>query len=142
MKLKDIKVPKSFLKTIPRSKKIISISKYYNKFGTLDKPITIDKDGNLKDGYARYVVAKHMGMTDVPVEYVSKIYILACHKSDGKRYWWQVQEKDEDMFVKKVNVGDNVLVDTKKGEMDVCVVKIKRTNQPPIDKKIKYVIGF
>ena len=62
-----IKIPKSFKRTRPREEKLDKVRNYFDEWGKLDKPITIDDDYMLVDGYSRYVVAKEKGMKLVPV---------------------------------------------------------------------------
>ena len=144
MKLKSIIVPKNFLTTMPRQAKLDAITKYYKKHGTLDKPITVNKNGVLLDGYARYIVANTVKMEDVPVviKPENSIYVAAVHSRKSKRYWWKVKKSDEKGFVNKVHIGSKILVDTKKGNVDAYVVDIKVLEEPPIDNMIKYVVEY
>ena len=146
MKLTDIVVPNCFLNTTPRASKLIEINKYYNKFGQLDKPIVINKDGMLLDGYARYIVAIRMGLTDVPVVIGKKkqksVYVSAAHKRNCKRYWWKVRKGDEEEFLSKIRIGSPIMVDTKKGVLKVFVTSISIDKRPPVSGEIKYVVKF
>lgn len=65
--IEDIKIPKPFKKTRPREEKLDKVRNYFDEWGKLDKPITIDDDYMLVDGYSRYVVAKEKGLKLVPV---------------------------------------------------------------------------
>jgi len=68
--LKSIIVPEEFLKTRPNAQKNQIVIDFVKTNGHLDEPITIDKSTmTLVDGYRRYVVAKQLKMTKVPVNY-------------------------------------------------------------------------
>lgn len=144
MQLKDIKIPQTFMNTQPSSTKLIDCANYYKKFGQLDKPITIDANCTLVDGYVRYLVAKKMGLTEVPVKLLTdeRIYVTAKHTDVGKEYWWIVKRKDEARFSKRIKVGDKVLVHTKKGNCPVTITNIVVSDVPPIDQRIKAILKF
>ena len=144
MRLTDIKVPDAFKKTQPSSTKLITCANYYKKFGQLDKPITIDTNGYLVDGYVRYVVAKRMGLNEVPVKFLTdkRIYVMAKHTDVGKEYWWVVNKKDEEKFAERIKVGDKILVNTKQGKCQVTITHIVTKDVPPIDRAIKTIVKF
>ena len=144
MQLTDIKIPNSFLKTQPNDTKLMACAKYYNKFGQLDKPITVNGNGYLVDGYVRYLVAKSMGMKEVPTKLIAeeRIYVMGRHKDVGKKYWWVVKKKDEVNFINHINVGDKIIVNTKKGQCPAIVAHIVTRDTPPINQKIKTVASF
>ena len=144
MKLSEIKIPKCFAKTQPSPTKLVNCAAYCRKFGTLDKPITINKDKVLVDGYVRYLVAKKLHMDDVPVvnQRPVRIYVKGKHNPDGKDYWWIVKKKDENKFIEKSHVGDHILVDTKKGERIIVITDISLRDKSPTDKKLKMVVQF
>lgn len=143
MKLKDIVIPKDFQLKSPRIGKLIECARYFQKFGALDKPITVNKQGILMDGYVRYIVAKKMGLEEVPtIINEAGVYVLAHHAVKGKRYWWKVKSKDERKFIDKVYKGDRILVNTKKGLCTVTVTNVKVCKTPKIRKTIKMVEKF
>lgn len=143
MRITDIKVPSIFLNTPPNSKKIKKCKDYYNEHGEFDKPITISKNGILVDGYARYVAAKELGVTECPVyKQDIRLYVKGRHSVPGKMYWWMVKKQDEEAFIKKVNVGDSIFVNTKKGICPIIVTSIKARENAPIHKRIKTVVKF
>lgn len=145
MKLKDIVIPKLFLDSPPKEEKIKEVTDYYKKHGKLDKPIIIDKNGTLVDGYVRYLVANNEGLEDPLILYTTdkRLYIKAVHSSNrnAKRYWWRVRKCDEEEFLSKVKRGDPVLVHTKKGDAVAYVKSIKALYVPP-KSGIKTVIKF
>lgn len=54
----DIIVTEAFLQTQPKQSKLNRIREYYSEYGSVDKPITLNKNNVLIDGYMRYVVLK------------------------------------------------------------------------------------
>lgn len=144
MKLKDIIIPKKFTRTIPNPTKLAACEKYYKKYGELDKPITVDANSHLVDGYIRYLVVQKMGLTEVPIKLMAHehIYVMAKHTDMGKEYWWKVKVKDEKEFTKRINIGDKVVVNTKKGNCPVTITHIVVRDIPPIDQRIKTVASF
>ena len=145
MKLSDIIIPYDFKTTEPKDYKLIACMKYYNKFGRLDKPITVNVDNYLVDGYARYLTAKAVGMEDVPVKRVvgdCKVYVKAQHCTGGKCYWWMVRKNDVSAFLEKVKEDDQIVVDTRKGLSTVTVNEIVVKPSPPVNRKIKTVVKF
>lgn len=144
MKLSDIKVPRSFKKTPPSPTKLIKCIEYYNEHGELDKPITIDKNNTLVNGYVRYLTAQRMKIEDVPVIYQVDldVYVRGKHKDIGKSYWWKVKPKDKVHFIEKSHIGDHILVDTKKGERVIIIDDIVFRDQPPLPIKLRSVVQF
>lgn len=68
----DIKIPQSFRDCPPKPYKISNALNYYRENGVLDKSITIDENGVLKNGYARYVASKIMKFNVIPVKLKSR----------------------------------------------------------------------
>lgn len=62
----DIIVPDEFIKHPPKENKTRNIERYYRRNGVWDKPIILGKGNVLRDGYARYLVAKKLGLEEVP----------------------------------------------------------------------------
>lgn len=67
----DIFVPENFAKSKPRDWKIRRVRDRLGDKKKLDKPITINQDHYIVDGYTRYLVAKEIGMGYVPVRWVN-----------------------------------------------------------------------
>lgn len=63
----EITIPKKFTKTPPREAKINDIIKYYKANNMFDANIVINSEGLLLDGYARFLAAQKLNMTQVPV---------------------------------------------------------------------------
>ena len=71
--LNEIIIPEQFLKTPPKRAKIEETIAYYKTHGKLEKPITVNRGTlTLTDGYKRYVTAKELGLTEVPVQFIGK----------------------------------------------------------------------
>jgi len=71
--LSEIIIPEQFLKTPPKRAKIEETIAYYKTHGKLEKPITVNRGTlTLTDGYKRYVTAKELGLTEVPVQFIGK----------------------------------------------------------------------
>ena len=141
MKITDIKIPKSFLKTPPRERKIVSAAEYYNQYGQLKKPIVITANNYLVDGYARYLAAQRLGLTDVPVDVKGRLYISGVHKKGGKEYWWTIDSKSKNDLVNHIELGSRIIVDTKKGE-EVAYVTGMTYRKPSITGNLRSVLDW
>jgi hypothetical protein len=69
--LSEIYVPEHFAKSTPRDWKIQRVKDRLGAKKKLDKPITINKDHYIVDGYTRYLVAREIGMQYVPVMWIN-----------------------------------------------------------------------
>lgn len=67
IRLNKIKILNDFKKTPPKEYKIQDAIQNYKIKGKFDKPITINKDKVLIDGYARYLAAVSLGLKQVEV---------------------------------------------------------------------------
>ena len=65
----DIIIPDYMAKTTPTEWKMQRVIDRLGDKQKLDKPITLDHDHYLVDGYTRYLVAKQFGMKYVPVNW-------------------------------------------------------------------------
>lgn len=65
-----IKIPDEFANHPPRPEKVQQKIDYYNEYGQFRRKLRIDKTGILYDGYATYLAAKQLGLTQVPVKCV------------------------------------------------------------------------
>lgn len=153
IKLSDVKISNMFKNSPPNERKMNRIRHNYIKYGVQDKPIVLDKDGFLVDGYARYLVLREFGEEYAKCVHknneIKKIpnykraptyYIYGLHSGCDKEFVWRIPRTRIDEFVGKVIPGDSVLVNTKNGTRSIAVTKIELLNKPPIDKRIKKVI--
>lgn len=67
--LSEIYVPENFAKSKPHNWKIQRVRDRLGDKKKLDKPITIDHNHYICDGYTRYLVAKELGIKYVPVRW-------------------------------------------------------------------------
>lgn len=88
MDIKKIKIPSNFKYVSP--KKVVYAKDYISKYGVPDKHITVNQDGYLVDGYARYEAYKQLKHTYVPVETVSTMYAICKHDGNNKKYYWKI----------------------------------------------------
>lgn len=73
MKISDIIIMPSFLRTKPQQWKLDMVRDYYRDHGTTDVDIVVLPNGTLVDGYIRYLVLKENGVDEVDVK-VSESY--------------------------------------------------------------------
>lgn len=153
IKLQNIKIMHSFELTPPSDRKMNYVRKQYLKTGIQDKPIVLNEDGYLTDGYARYLMLKEFGVEFV--NYIRKktvtksipsykqmptYYIYGIHSHCKNEFVWRVPSAKIDEFIGKILPGDTVLVGTKNGTKSITVTRIELLDKPPIDKCIKKVI--
>lgn len=71
-------IPRDFINHPPKKEKVDRVICFYNYYGIFDSPITIklDAKGNkiLKDGYARYIAAKKLGVTQIPYKIIGGVH--------------------------------------------------------------------
>lgn len=65
-----IKIPNEFVNHPPRPEKVQQKIDYYNEYGQFKRKLRIDRTGMLYDGYATYLAAQQLGLTQVPVKCV------------------------------------------------------------------------
>lgn len=148
----EIVVPDSLLNSLPKQKKIDYVRNYYEQHNNLDKPVVI-QNGILVDNYIRYLVAKEVGMTEIP--YLTKeeyqetfacdksvvTYITGKFEHCKKEYTWKVTRDIH------FEIGDKALVKSGKKVAIVTVAKVFTSDNPAllrhkvVLKKIKYNKG-
>lgn len=69
--LSEIHAPEHFAKSTPRDWKIQRVKDRLGAKKKLDKPITINQEHYIVDGYTRYLVAKEIGIRYVPVRWIN-----------------------------------------------------------------------
>lgn len=143
-----IKIPKLFLENTP------SQSKLDKKRRQLDsgkfKPIRINSDMKLKDGYAIYLVMKERGFRQVPVVEVDSngcipkykrdktTYIVGHHPYNHNKYVWRVSNRTK--CAHNLDVGKKAVVKTSGGARLVLIDKVYTSDKPDTDRPIKEVI--
>lgn len=56
--LTDIVINEPFASSKPRNGKLDRIRKYYEEYGSIDRPLIVNHNNILLDGYIRYLVLK------------------------------------------------------------------------------------
>ena len=96
MNIEDIKISDQFLASHPSPEKMERFEKYWLLTNHQDKPIVLDKNGYLVDGYIRYLIMKRNGAKTVQTVYKGQpgALIKGVHINyDGigtKEYIWRV----------------------------------------------------
>lgn len=138
IKLDDIKISRSFLRTHPSESKIQAVEKYYKRHRKVDKNIIIDDNNVLVDGYIRYLVLKAHGQRYTrQYNYSIQTYVYGKHSENGKEFVWKLTKNTKN--ADNLLVGCKAKVRTKWGIKPITVTKIKESNKPPIKGNIKVV---
>lgn len=160
IKLSEIKISSAFANTTPSPHKIHKYRESYREnCHRQEKPIVIDKNNYLRDGYIQYLILKEDGVDEamiirknkyknnkisrkIPAYKNSKTtYIYGIHPEDKlkkERVWrvpntWIGWEKD-------LLPGDNIIVDTKYGIRTIVITRIEWLDKPPVDYVIRRVV--
>lgn len=135
MNIEDIKISDQFLHTTPSPEKMERFEKYWLMTNHQDKPIVVNKNGYLVDGYIRYLIMKRNGATQVrivrknqPVALIKGVHIHA-NGTTSKEYTWEIRRnKNWKSFLENLKVGDLVMCATKYGYSPVKVTRIQTEN--------------
>ena len=70
--LEQIAIPDAFQRTSPNAQRTAELQMQVQKWGQLDEPVVVERTVEppgylLKDGYRRYLIARQLGWTTVPV---------------------------------------------------------------------------
>ena len=117
----NIKILPWFKATSPALEKMEQKERYYLENGKLESKIIVDEAGNLIDGYTSYLLAVKYGLRYVSVKYGQRQIVMAAHKPGGKLYVWELPGS----LTGKVQVGDKVVVRTRKGCTAVKVAEVQ-----------------
>jgi hypothetical protein len=98
--IEDIKIPEAFAQTTPRMEKVEKAKAFYGVTRQFDKPVLIDRNGYIFDGYARFVAAKELGLDKVPVVQVVP-FKKKADKPTNKYESMSNAQLDLEMCVKK-----------------------------------------
>lgn len=127
--LDKIIIPESFKKTNPRREKLNTIKEYLSEYGEFDKPVVLD-GYLLKDGYARYVAAKELGIKEIECENIGS-YDRICtgkFKEKGKEYTWKIPKRIN------IKIGDTILVENRNKTYAVKVSSVSKLTNPEMLK--------
>ena len=81
VKLSDIIINEPFASHAPKIGKLNRIREYYKEYGYVDKPLTVNRNNILLDGYIRYLVLKENNVMYAKVKVVK--YIPKKKKGDN-----------------------------------------------------------
>lgn len=150
MRLDDIKIRDSFVNSKPNEEKMQMKTVEYNNSGKL-KPIIVDENNVLIDGYISYLILKQFEIENTRVivkekynlkKFINKptYYVYGIHKTSGKEYSWFIPSGCVDSFIRKALPGDKVLVNTRNGNKKVTITRIVLLDNPPVKHRIRKVI--
>ena len=122
VKLSDVIISDRFQKTKCSVEKIDIAVAYVREHNTISKPIVLDKHNVLVDGYSRYLAAKYVGLTEIPVEYMGVEAVYGKFYGNDKMFCWL---NPKGIAVKK---GDFLLVENRNGFSVVKAEEIGKTD--------------
>lgn len=159
--IEDIKVGAAFAASLPSKRKMQKYRKAYcsikmgfacAEYGIVQiKPIILNKNMQIVDGYIQYLVLKENDETeavclvtnfvahDTSTEY---LYIYGKHvqNENSKIYVWRIPINYEwDKFIKNLKIGDFIFCNTKYGKDLIEVMEIERLRKAPTSKHTKGV---
>ena len=153
IKLDEIIIPKSFLQSNPSKTKMERCRNKWRKYNKQPKPLIVDKDNVLVDGYIQYLILKELGYEEgnYLVRNESKkeknsyrdtvtTYVFGKHLNSNctKEFIWRIP-KSWTWFAQNVQVGDSILCQTKFGIAPVIVTNVKVRDKCPVDFRVKKV---
>lgn len=165
MKLSDIRIKRSFENSIPNDYKIAQCREYWKQHHLYNHDIIVKNNGFLVDGYIQYLVLKANGVEDVTVKdfdrkvYNAKssarknnkkkvksyrdietLYIFGIHPRGTKERVWRVPNKFQKEWEDILNVGDAVMVKTRRGNAPIRITRIERLSECPVNIPVKRVV--
>lgn len=158
IKLSEIKVTNAFENTTPNPGKVQRYREYYNENGKQSKPILLDYNNVLRDGYIQYLILKENGVEEAIIIRKKKYkrlhdrkvvpsyrksettYIFGTHPNSNctKEFCWRVP-KSWGKWADNIEVGDTVLCQTKFGFSPVVVSRVETLGECPIELRVKRV---
>jgi hypothetical protein len=115
---------------------------FYRRTNKLDKPIVLDQNNLLVDGYIRYLVLleNNIEATEVKVLYYNQdvTYVFGKHPGRDKEYVWKMSPKATKSEIP--SVGQTILVQTKYGLRTAFVTRIETLSAPPRNEKIRMAL--
>ena len=134
--LKDIIISEDFKQNTPAASKLAKVHRYFSDRGELPVEIVINNDNVLIDGYCTYLLAKELGLVEVPVKRGYIELIEAYHKKGQQLYCWRVPEK----LLGRIVPGSKCIVATAKGLRRVRVVNILQQQYPTQTPRLRNVL--
>lgn len=151
VKLKEIKIRPSFSCSVPNAKKVELYTTKYIQTCKQVKPILIDKNEYLLDGYIQYLILKAFNVEDAEVIVKDEretityrnsqtTYVFGYHLNDRhkKEFVWRVPASWTD-WINNVKIGDVIYCNTRYGCKKVAVNRIEALSIPPVDVCIRKV---
>lgn len=136
----DIKIPEYF--SPPNDEKYREKEHVYIQNGYL-RPIVLDYNNVLIDGYISYLILKHYGIKEtdciIPNDDETAIYIKGSHPNSNKEYIWMVPRRLIHKFTNKISPGDRVFCYSNKR---VAPVIVKSIFNAPRNNKYSQVAGI
>lgn len=146
--LKNIIIPRKFIKSTPSESKMDTVRVNYFSGVNIENDIVVDENMKLIDGYIRYLVLKenNIVLADVSVKEKNDIsyrnipttYIFGKHNQDGKTYVWRIVKSTKNLAY--LNVGNVAEVDTRYGRKRVIIDDIKVLDKCPVEYPVKKVL--
>lgn len=152
IKLSDIIITEEFANSHPSEEKIQKYEKQFVENGKQVKPIVLNKNNVLIDGYIQYLILKENGFEEVEYikcnrkncnnyKYEKTIYIFGKHPNCNKEYVWRIPKysKGRNEFKENIKIGDKIYCYTKYGIKPVFVTRIEVLDKSPTDLKVRKV---
>lgn len=154
VKLSKIKIQESFLQSPPKETKMQHYRKLYEANREQTKPIVVNKNNVLLDGYIQYLILKENDIKEArvitlkrvktikPPKYITTptTYVYGVHlgSTNNKQYMWRVPNS-WDSGGDSLQVGDIISCNTKYGCKRVIVQKIETLTECPVDYKVRKI---
>ena len=159
IKLSEIKITNTFKETTPNPEKMQRYRDYYEENGKQSKPILLDYDNVLRDGYIQYLILKENGVEEATImrkkrykrlkedkttpsyKDSSTTYIFGVHPNSNciQEFCWRVPVS-WGSWADNIEIGDTVLCQTKFGYSPVVVNRVEVLDKPPVEMKVKRVV--
>lgn len=151
--LSEIIITKEFLQSKPSETKMEICRNKWSKYNKQPKPLIVNEDNVLIDGYIQYLVLKELDYEEgnYLVRHESKkeknsyrdtltTYVYGVHPNSNctKEFMWRVP-KSMTWFAENVQVGDCILCETKFGIAPVIISKVETLDKCPVDFRVKRV---
>ena len=164
--ISQIRIKGSFKNSVPNDYKLAQCREYWSKHGFYLHDIIVNDKGQLVDGYIQYLVLRENNIKDVVVKGFDKkihkrnkskvrkgnkkkvksyrdtetLYVFGVHPGRSKERVWRVPTKFQKEWESILNVGDTVLVKTKRGKAPIKVTRIERLSECPVDLPVKKIV--
>lgn len=158
IKLSEIRITSAFENTTPNPEKVQKCREYYAENKKQSKPILLDCNNVLRDGYIQYLILKENGIEEATFVRKKKYrrskeykpttsyknsnttYIFGVHPNSNciKEFCWRVPASWTS-WAENVEIGDTVLCQTKFGFSPVVVSRVEVLDKPPVETRVKRV---